>query len=131
MLTPTDPHPVEFISSSEQSQIVLVCDHAGREIPSARRHQPLSTIDSIAERCSINFGCSTKLIAQSLENSSYAEAEQFCLNVARRAVLNHEVDNARAITQSQLKYRKHQPNSFYSNSSIYGKKTPATDLPSS
>ncbi len=101
------------------------------ELPFPSHKQLCKLIDSIAERCSINFGCSTKLIAQSLENSSYAEAEQFCLNVARRAVLNHEVDNARAITQSQLKYRKHQPNSFYSNSSIYGKKTPATDLPSS
>ena len=45
MLTPTDPNPVELISSSEQNRLVLVCDHAGREIPSVRRHQPLSTED--------------------------------------------------------------------------------------
>ena len=45
MLTTEDPHPVERILSIEPSQVLVVCDHAGRHIPSIRQHQPLSEDD--------------------------------------------------------------------------------------
>ena len=45
MLTTEDPHPVERILSLGPSQVLVVCDHAGREIPSIRQHQPLSEDD--------------------------------------------------------------------------------------
>ena len=73
------------------------------ELPLPSRHQLCNLIDAIAKRCSLNYGYATETIAKKLQGGSYAEAEQFCLDIARRAVLNRQMDNARAITHNQLR----------------------------
>ena len=72
------------------------------ELPLPSPEQLCDLIDSVAERCSLNYGYATETIVQRLQGSSYAEAEQFCLDIARQAVLTHQIDNARAVTRNQL-----------------------------
>ncbi len=45
MLTRKDPNPVEFFPSSNSSQLLLVCDHAGCEVPIDLKHQLPSSDD--------------------------------------------------------------------------------------
>lgn len=45
MLTEKDPQPVEVIGVPGQSQILIICDHAGRQIPHRCQRQPLAKED--------------------------------------------------------------------------------------
>ncbi len=65
-------------------------------------------IDYLAKRCEINFGYTTEILARALHGSSYAEAEQFCLDIARRAVLSHQNCDAKKITERKLKQWKNR-----------------------
>lgn len=59
-------------------------------------------IEGVAKRCKLDYGYASETIAKKLKGSNYAEAEQFCLDIARRAVLGHKSDNAKAITSKKL-----------------------------
>jgi hypothetical protein len=50
----------------------------------------------------VNFGIAPETIAKHLFGSNYAEAEELCLGVVRRAVLNHLAEDATAITKKTL-----------------------------
>ncbi len=43
-LSSNDPDPVEIIEEQKPSSILLVCDHAGRQIPQALQNSPLAAI---------------------------------------------------------------------------------------
>jgi hypothetical protein len=60
-------------------------------------------ISSIGERCQINFGLPVEVIVGSLPKTNYAEAEEFCLGVVRRAVLDKKTNNAKSIVEAKLK----------------------------
>ena len=91
------------------------------ELPLPSRKQLCHLIKAVAKRCSLNYGYATETIAQNLQGSSYSEAEQFCLDIARRAVLSRQVDNAKEITRNQLKYWSEQPNSVSTSDSNCGR----------
>ena len=76
------------------------------ELPLPTRQQLCVLIDAVAERCETNFGYNTRDLAEVLKGSSYAEAEQFCLDIVRRAVLSHQNNDAKKITEHKLKQWK-------------------------
>ena len=78
------------------------------ELPRPSRKQLCVMIDSITKRCGTNFGYAAETLAKALLGSSYAETEQFCLDIVRRAVLLHQNDNAQKITERKLKQFKAQ-----------------------
>ena len=73
------------------------------ELPPPTQKQLCALIDAVSERCGTKFGYSTQTIAGALRGASYSEAEQFCLDIARRAALSNQGGNAREITGRRLK----------------------------
>jgi SpoVK/Ycf46/Vps4 family AAA+-type ATPase len=72
------------------------------ELPLPTRQQIADFIKSISLRCNINFGHSPDTLAKYLYGLNFAEAEEFCLGIVRRAVLDRATDNALAITKKKL-----------------------------
>ncbi len=72
------------------------------ELPVPTRAQLTAFITDISQRNKINFGLAAETIAKRLLGLSFSEVEEFCLSVARRAVLGQKMDDARAITSSKL-----------------------------
>lgn len=72
------------------------------ELPSPSREQLTQFIMSIGVRCQVNFGLAPETIAKRLLGLNFAEVEEFCLSVVRRAVLDQRSENAKAITQIKL-----------------------------
>lgn len=72
------------------------------ELPIPTRAQLTQFIHSISERCQVNFGLAAETIAKRLLGLNFAEVEEFCLGIVRRAVLDQRTDDARAITQLKL-----------------------------
>lgn len=72
------------------------------ELPIPTRTQLTHFIDSIGNRCQVNFGFAAETIAKRLLGLNFAEVEEFCLSVVRRAVLEQRTDNAKTITQIKL-----------------------------
>jgi SpoVK/Ycf46/Vps4 family AAA+-type ATPase len=70
-------------------------------------HRDLSTyVELFMARFSEPLGMSPQSIARGLGNVSYAEAEQFCLDVRRRQVLAAGQRQLKAIIAEQLKLRR-------------------------
>ncbi len=59
-------------------------------------------IARLSERCKVNFGYSSDALAKHLSGINFSEAEEFCLGVVRRAVLDQKVGDARSITAAKL-----------------------------
>ncbi len=74
------------------------------ELPMPTRQQLTQFIESIGQRCRTDFGYASETLAKHLLGSNFSEAEEFCLSVARRAVLNKKADNAQAITRLHLEH---------------------------
>lgn len=72
------------------------------ELPIPTRAQLSHFIDSIGVHSQVNFGFAAETIAKRLLGSNFAEVEEFCLAVVRRAVLNQKTNDAKAITQLKL-----------------------------
>ena len=72
------------------------------ELPPPTRAQLTSFIENIATRTKVNFGYASETLAKQLLGISFAEAEEFCLSVARRAVLDQRSSDAKTITQAKL-----------------------------
>lgn len=72
------------------------------ELPIPTRSQLTQFIDAIEHRCQINFGFASETIAKRLLGLNFAEVEEFCLSVVRRAVLDQRLSDAKAITQLKL-----------------------------
>ena len=76
------------------------------ELPVPTRSQLTAFITDICQRNKVNFGLAAETIAKRLLGLSFSEAEEFCLSVVRRAVLDQKMDDARAITTSKLEQWK-------------------------
>ena len=76
------------------------------ELPTPTREQLTQYITSIGQRCSINFGYAPETLAKHLLGLNFAEAEEFCLGVVRRAVLDMKTENAKQLTQLKLEQWK-------------------------
>jgi SpoVK/Ycf46/Vps4 family AAA+-type ATPase len=72
------------------------------ELPLPTRDQLTNQIEGIAKRCEVNFGYTAETLAKHLLGHNFAEAEEFCLGIVRRAVLDHQTDNALSITKRKL-----------------------------
>ena len=72
------------------------------ELPTPTREQLTHYISSIGQRCNINFGYAPETLAKHLLGLNFAEAEEFCFGVVRRAVLDMKTDNAKPVTQLKL-----------------------------
>lgn len=72
------------------------------ELPIPTRAQLTQFIASISERCNVNFGYEAETIAKTLLGLNFAETEEFCLGIVRRAVLEMKTDNAHQITKLKL-----------------------------
>lgn len=76
------------------------------ELPTPTREQLTLHIASIGKRCNVNFGYEAATLAKQLLGLNFAEAEEFCLGVVRRAVLDKKTENAKQITQLKLEQWK-------------------------
>lgn len=72
------------------------------ELPLPTRQQIADYIESIGHRCKTSFGYTPDTLAKYLYGLNFAEVEEFCLGVVRRAVLDSATDNAQAITKKKL-----------------------------
>lgn len=72
------------------------------ELPLPTRAQLTSLIESVRQRCQINFGYASETLAKQMKGQNFAEMEEFCLSVVRRAVLDQQTENAKTITKVKL-----------------------------
>lgn len=72
------------------------------ELPSPTRQQLTALIDAVSQRCNVQFGFASETLAKKLAGINFAEAEEFCLSVVRRAVLDRMPENAKPITKRML-----------------------------
>lgn len=72
------------------------------ELPLPTRVQLTRLIESISKRCQIKFGYATETLAKHMKGLNFAEVEEFCLSVVRRAVLDHQAEDAKTITKIKL-----------------------------
>jgi len=72
------------------------------ELPMPTRQQLTRHIESISQRCQTNFGYEPEKLAKQMPGLNFAEVEEFCLSVVRRAVLDKKSDDAQSITRLKL-----------------------------
>lgn len=72
------------------------------ELPLPTRAQLAQFIESIATRSQVSFGMASETLAKHLLGINFAEVEEFCLSVVRRAVLDQKTQNAKTITNIKL-----------------------------
>lgn len=76
------------------------------ELPMPSRMQLTRHIESIGQRCRIHFGYEPETLAKHMLGLNFAEVEEFCLSVVRRAVLDKKSDDAQSITRLKLEQWK-------------------------
>ena len=76
------------------------------ELPTPTRDQLVHFIASIEQRCAVNFGYQPATLAKYLLGLNFAEAEEFCLGIVRRAVLDMKTENAQQATKLKLRQWK-------------------------
>lgn len=72
------------------------------ELPAPTAAQLAWHIRMIGTRCKTRFGYEPAELAKRLQGANYAEVEEFCLGIVRRAVLARQTDNAKDITEKTL-----------------------------
>lgn len=76
------------------------------ELPTPTRGQLTQYIASIGQRSGVNFGYEPATLAKHLLGLNFAETEEFCLGVVRRAVLDMKSENAQQVTKLKLEQWK-------------------------
>lgn len=76
------------------------------ELTHPSSQQLCQLIERIAKRNTIDFGYTPQSLAEKLTGFNFSEAEEFCLDVVRRAVLELKSDNAKSITRLKLEQWK-------------------------
>lgn len=71
-------------------------------LPEPTRAQLTAFIENVANRCKVNLGYASETLAKHLLGCNYAEAEEFCLSVIRKAVLDQKTKDAKSITRARL-----------------------------
>ena len=80
------------------------------ELDTPTQKQLSQLIQSISRRCKIDFGYSPDTLAKSLAGASFSEAEDFCLDIARRSILERQSKNLKPITKNKLEQWKNRLN---------------------
>ncbi len=78
------------------------------ELPLPTREQLIKHITTISERYHIDFGYAPETLAKYMAGLNFAEVEEFCLGIVRRAVLDRVTPGAKAITKLKLKQWRHR-----------------------
>ena len=73
------------------------------ELPMPTSAQLKAFIERIGKKHNTDFGFKAETLSKHLKGVSFAEAEEFCLSVVRRAVLGGQTENAKTITKLKLK----------------------------
>lgn len=76
------------------------------ELPLPTQEQLTRFIRDFETQCAIVFGYKPEELAKQFLGVNFAEVEEFCLGILRRAVLDRQTENAKAITTKKLKQRK-------------------------
>ena len=76
------------------------------ELPTPTHEQLTQYISSIGQRCNVNFGYAPETLSEHLLGLNFAETEEFCLGVVRRAVLDMKAENAKQVTKLKLEQWK-------------------------
>lgn len=76
------------------------------ELPLPTQEQLVRFISDIENRSSIRFGYKIEELAKQFVGINFAEVEEFCFSVVRRAILEGQNENAKAIIAKALKRRK-------------------------
>ncbi len=76
------------------------------EAPS--RSQATRFLEQLADRLGGDLGFAPRTLADKLSGASFAELEEFALDVRRRAVLELPDGNLRRIVQERLEHRRGQ-----------------------
>ncbi|MHC1781317.1 MAG: AAA family ATPase [Anaerolineaceae bacterium] len=71
-------------------------------LPLPTRQQLSQYIENLGQLYKINFGYNPETLAKYFLGLNFAEVEEFCLSVVRRAVLDRKTENAQAITKLKL-----------------------------
>lgn len=74
------------------------------ELPHPTRAGRLEWLSAWSERTGVEFGLSLRTIAERLDSVSYAELEEFALDVQRRSILSGPEPDAREVTQRVLQH---------------------------
>jgi len=72
-------------------------------LPSPNKAQISRFVETFGINRRFAFGLASSTIAENLSGHSYAEVEEFCIDVLRQALLQGQMDNCRTLTQSKLK----------------------------
>jgi len=72
------------------------------ELPLPSREQISQFVAAMANKSKVNFGYAHETIAKKMLGTNFAEVEEFCLSVVRRAVLTRQTDNAKTVTAEML-----------------------------
>ncbi|GAB6139654.1 ATP-binding protein [Methylosoma difficile] len=72
------------------------------ELPLPTREQISQFVTLMTNKSKINLGYAPETIAKKLLGTNFAEIEEFCLSVVRRAVLTRQTENAKTITAEML-----------------------------
>ncbi|MFM2422803.1 MAG: hypothetical protein RL291_1333 [Pseudomonadota bacterium] len=72
------------------------------ELPMPTRDQITRQIETIGKRCETNFGYTAETLAKHMLGQNFAEVEEFCLGIVRRAILDRQTENALSITRRKL-----------------------------
>lgn len=88
------------------------------ELPLPTRQQLAQHIESIGKRCRVDFGYAPTTLAKHLQGNNFADVEEFCLGVVRRAVLDHLADNAQSVTRRKLEQWRNRLKPIQESSTI-------------
>ena len=72
------------------------------ELNSPTQKQLSQLIESISQRCKIDFGYSPDTIAKSIAGASFSSGEEFCLDIVRRYILEKQTKNIKTITKNKM-----------------------------
>lgn len=72
-------------------------------LPAPTKAQIARFVETFATNRHFSFGLASSTIADNLSGHSYAEVEEFCIDVLRQAILQGQMDNCRTLTQNKLK----------------------------
>ncbi len=73
------------------------------QLPPPTKEQCIIFIKNFEMRTGFNFKTAYNTLADKLAGISFSEIEEFCLDVLRRCILNHQQDNPKEIIKSRIK----------------------------
>lgn len=76
------------------------------ELPKPTVLQISKFVESLSKRTNVNFGLAASTIAKKLVSANFAEIEEVCLTIARRAVLEKKAENAKSISSKIIEQWK-------------------------